>query len=190
MFISPTAAWDGRPCLPALPPASTKRWNCGTATSRVTSARARLKAVGHINGEIATALHGKDASAAGRDRPHHDRRSTARRTRAGSAPTPSWPFRWRRRAPRPPSQRTPLYRYLGGVGAATLPVPMMNIINGGAHADNSVDVQEFMIAPFGAHQVLRSAAHGRGSLPHAEEGAQQEGLLDRGRRRGRLRAQC
>jgi enolase len=48
------------------------------------------------------------------------------------------------------AQRTPLFRYLGGVGACVLPVPMMNIINGGAHADNSVDVQEFMIAPFGA----------------------------------------
>jgi enolase len=48
------------------------------------------------------------------------------------------------------AQRTPLYRYLGGVGANTLPVPMMNIINGGAHADNSVDLQEFMVAPFGA----------------------------------------
>jgi enolase len=48
------------------------------------------------------------------------------------------------------SECTPLYRYLGGVGASVLPVPMMNIINGGAHADNSVDVQEFMIAPFGA----------------------------------------
>jgi enolase len=48
------------------------------------------------------------------------------------------------------AQRTPLYRYLGGVSASILPVPMMNILNGGAHADNSVDVQEFMIAPFGA----------------------------------------
>ena len=48
------------------------------------------------------------------------------------------------------SQQTPLYRYLGGVGACLLPVPMMNILNGGAHADNSVDPQEFMIAPFGA----------------------------------------
>jgi enolase len=45
---------------------------------------------------------------------------------------------------------TPLYRYLGGVNARTLPVPLMNIINGGAHADNSVDLQEFMIAPHGA----------------------------------------
>ena len=48
------------------------------------------------------------------------------------------------------SQDTPLYRYLGGAAASVLPVPMMNILNGGAHADNSVDMQEFMIAPFGA----------------------------------------
>jgi enolase len=47
------------------------------------------------------------------------------------------------------SQQTPLYRYLGGVSACLLPVPMMNILNGGAHADNSVDPQEFMIAPYG-----------------------------------------
>ncbi len=44
----------------------------------------------------------------------------------------------------------PLYRYIGGVNATTLPVPMMNIINGGAHADNNVDIQEFMIVPVGA----------------------------------------
>jgi enolase len=43
----------------------------------------------------------------------------------------------------------PLYRYLGGIGAVTLPVPLMNIINGGAHADNNLDIQEFMIAPAG-----------------------------------------
>ena len=44
----------------------------------------------------------------------------------------------------------PLYRYLGGASARTLPVPMMNILNGGAHADNNVDIQEFMILPVGA----------------------------------------
>ena len=44
----------------------------------------------------------------------------------------------------------PLYRYLGGIGASTLPVPMMNILNGGRHADNTVDLQEFMIMPVGA----------------------------------------
>src|ERR1700733_6040431 len=48
------------------------------------------------------------------------------------------------------SEMTPLYRYLGGVGARVLPVPMMNVINGGAHADSSVDLQEFMLAPIGA----------------------------------------
>ncbi len=48
------------------------------------------------------------------------------------------------------SQGTPLYRYVGGVDAVTLPVPMMNIINGGAHADNPIDIQEFMIMPVGA----------------------------------------
>jgi enolase len=57
--------------------------------------------------------------------------------------------------------KLPLYRYLGGVGASVLPVPMMNILNGGAHADNSVDAQEFMIAPFGAtrfSEALRMGA--------------------------------
>lgn len=48
------------------------------------------------------------------------------------------------------SEATPLYRYLGGVNARVLPVPMMNVINGGAHADSSVDLQEFMIVPVGA----------------------------------------
>ncbi|MBM7494616.1 enolase [Micromonospora luteifusca] len=48
------------------------------------------------------------------------------------------------------AHRQPLYRYVGGVGARLLPVPMMNIINGGAHADNPIDFQEFMIAPVGA----------------------------------------
>ena len=44
----------------------------------------------------------------------------------------------------------PLYRYLGGAGANTLPTPMMNILNGGAHADSNVDFQEFMVMPVGA----------------------------------------
>ena len=45
----------------------------------------------------------------------------------------------------------PLYKYIGGVNSSTLPVPMMNILNGGSHADNKIDIQEFMIMPFGAH---------------------------------------
>src|SRR5205823_13095980 len=58
------------------------------------------------------------------------------------------------------SQQTPLYRYLGGVGACLLPVPMMNILNGGAHADNSVDPQEFMVAPYGASKFSEALRMG------------------------------
>ena len=58
-----------------------------------------------------------------------------------------------------------LYRYVGGVNANTLPIPMMNILNGGSHADNSIDFQEFMIMPVGADQFQRCPAHGRGSFP-------------------------
>ncbi|HLW75655.1 MAG TPA: phosphopyruvate hydratase [Bryobacteraceae bacterium] len=54
----------------------------------------------------------------------------------------------------------PLYRYLGGAGACTLPVPMMNILNGGAHADNSVDPQEFMVVPHGAERFSEALRWG------------------------------
>ena len=54
----------------------------------------------------------------------------------------------------------PLYRYLGGESANLLPVPMMNIINGGAHADNSVDMQEFMILPVGAPSFSEALRYG------------------------------
>jgi enolase len=58
------------------------------------------------------------------------------------------------------SYKMPLYRYLGGVGACLLPVPMMNILNGGAHADNSVDPQEFMIVPYGAEKFAEALRWG------------------------------
>jgi enolase len=58
------------------------------------------------------------------------------------------------------SEMTPLYRYLGGVSANLLPVPLMNILNGGAHADNSVDPQEFMIAPYGASKFSEALRMG------------------------------
>src|ERR1051326_8596135 len=58
------------------------------------------------------------------------------------------------------SQQTPLYRYLGGVSACVLPTPMMNILNGGAHADNSVDPQEFMIVPYGAEKFSEALRWG------------------------------
>jgi enolase len=57
-------------------------------------------------------------------------------------------------------RKLPLYRHLGGAGALTLPVPMMNIINGGAHADNSIDIQEFMILPLGAPSLSEALRYG------------------------------
>jgi enolase len=54
----------------------------------------------------------------------------------------------------------PLYRYLGGINARSLPVPMMNIINGGAHAANNLDIQEFMIIPFGANTIAKAVQMG------------------------------
>jgi enolase len=64
------------------------------------------------------------------------------------------------------SEMTPLYRYLGGVNARVLPVPLMNVINGGAHADSSVDLQEFMIAPIGATRFSEALRMGTETFHH------------------------
>jgi enolase len=106
-------------------------------------------AAGHINGEIAECLHGKDAARqADLDRFMIHLDGTPNKGRLGANAILAVSMAAARAAA--VSQSTPLYRYLGGVGARVLPVPMMNVLNGGAHADNSVDVQEFMIAPYGA----------------------------------------
>ena len=107
------------------------------------------KAAAHINGEIAGSLKGKDAvQQAEIDRTMIALDGTANKGRLGANAILAVSMATARAAAA--ALGTPLYRYLGGVGARILPVPMMNIINGGAHADNSVDLQEFMIAPFGA----------------------------------------
>ena len=107
------------------------------------------KAAAHINQEIAAALAGKDASEqAELDGLLIGLDGTANKSKLGANAILAVSMAAARAAAN--SQGAPLYRYLGGVAASVLPVPMMNIINGGAHADNSVDVQEFMIAPFGA----------------------------------------
>jgi enolase len=106
-------------------------------------------AVSHVNGEIAQALHGKNAAdQAEIDRIMIDLDGTPNKGRLGANAILAVSMAAARAAAS--AQHTPLYRYLGGAGARLLPVPMMNVLNGGAHADNSVDVQEFMIAPFGA----------------------------------------
>jgi enolase len=113
------------------------------------SGKGTLKAASHINGEIATALEGMDAcDQAALDRAMIELDGTNNKARLGANAILAVSMAAARAAA--DAEYTPLYRYLGGVGARTLPVPMMNIINGGAHADSSVDVQEFMVAPFGA----------------------------------------
>ena len=82
-----------------------------------------------------------------------------------------------------------LYRYVGGTSARLLPVPMMNIVNGGVHADNPIDFQEFMIMPVGAPSFSEGAAHGRRGVPDAEEGAARCRAQHQCRRRGRLCAE-
>jgi enolase len=107
------------------------------------------KAAGHVNGEIAAALQGKDAlEQAAIDSILMALDGTPNKGRLGANAILAVSLASARAAAH--SQHAPLYRYLGGVGASILPVPMMNIINGGAHADNSVDLQEFMVVPFGA----------------------------------------
>jgi enolase len=117
------------------------------------------KAAEHINGELAKALHGMDATQQGAlDAAMIALDGTPNKGRLGANALLAISMAAARAAAA--SQRTPLYRYLGGVGANTLPVPMMNIINGGAHADNSVDLQEFMVAPFGATKFSESLRMG------------------------------
>jgi enolase len=70
----------------------------------------------------------------------------------------------------------PLYRYLGGINARTLPVPMMNVINGGAHAANNLDIQEFMIIPFGAKSLSQAIQMGAETFHTLKKILSQKGL--------------
>ena len=70
----------------------------------------------------------------------------------------------------------PLYRYIGGVGASTLPVPMMNILNGGSHADNSIDFQEFMIMPTGASSFSEALRWGTEIFHHLKAVLKKQGF--------------
>ena len=119
-----------------------------------------LKAVKNVNGKIAATLKGMDASdQAGLDAAMLAADGTANKGKLGANAILAVSMASARAAAT--SYGIPLYRYLGGAGACVLPVPMMNIINGGAHADNSVDVQEFMIFPVGApkfSEALRMGA--------------------------------
>ena len=108
-----------------------------------------LNAVQHINVEIAETILGLDASEqAFLDRTLIDLDGTHNKARLGANATLAVSMAVARAAAE--EAGLPLYRYFGGSGGMQLPVPMMNIVNGGAHANNSLDIQEFMVMPVGA----------------------------------------
>ena len=107
------------------------------------------KAVENVNGEIAETIAGADVlDQKGLDQALIDLDGTPNKSRLGANAILGVSLAAARAAAAEESQ--PLWRYLGGEGARVLPVPMMNVLNGGAHADNSVDFQEFMVVPVGA----------------------------------------
>ncbi|MEU3963731.1 phosphopyruvate hydratase [Streptomyces buecherae] len=117
------------------------------------------RAVAHVNGEIAAAVRGRNAAdQAGLDASLITLDGTATKSRLGANAILGVSLATAKAAAA--SCRQPLYRYLGGAEAHLLPLPMMNIVNGGAHADNSLDFQEFMIAPVGAETFIEAVRMG------------------------------
>lgn len=118
-----------------------------------------LKAVEHVNTEIRESLLGLE----GREQSSIDRRlidldGTPTKARLGANAILAVSMALAKAAAN--EMGLPLYRHLGGNGNLTMPVPMMNIINGGAHADNSIDLQEFMIVPVGASSLTEAVRYG------------------------------
>ena len=117
------------------------------------------KAVEAVNGEIAKALKGKDVEdQRGLDQLLRDLDGTATKKRLGANAILGVSLAAAKAAAA--AHKLPLYRYLGGAEATLLPVPMMNILNGGVHADNPIDFQEFMIAPVGAASIAEAVRMG------------------------------
>jgi enolase len=118
-----------------------------------------MKAVDAVNGEIFDALSGMDAlEQEAIDRTMLTLDGTANKSRLGANALLGVSLAVAKAAAA--DLRLPLYRYVGGVHARILPVPLMNVINGGAHADNPLDMQEFMIAPHGAASLAEAVRIG------------------------------
>jgi enolase len=118
-----------------------------------------LKACEHINTEISEAIMGLDANEqAFLDRTLIDLDGTDNKARLGANATLAVSMAVAKAAAE--ESGLPLYRYFGGSGAMQMPVPMMNVINGGAHADNNLDLQEFMIIPIGAPSFREAVRYG------------------------------
>ncbi len=134
-----------------------------------------LRAVEHVNTEISEAIMGLDSTEQGFiDKTLIDLDGTENKSRLGANATLAVSMAVAKAAA--DECGLPLYRYFGGSGAMQMPVPMMNIINGGAHANNSLDMQEFMIVPVGA-QSFRDALRCGAEVFHALKGLlQQRGM--------------
>jgi len=118
-----------------------------------------LKAVEHINTEISEAVLGLDASEQSfLDKTLIDLDGTENKSRLGANAMLAVSIAVARAAAE--ESGLPLYRYFGGMNACQLPVPMMNVINGGAHANNNLDLQEFMIIPVGAPSFREALRYG------------------------------
>jgi len=118
-----------------------------------------LRAVAHINGPIRGASLGLDPQEQGAlDAKLIAADGTETKSKLGANAILAVSLAAAHAAAR--DRKLPLYRYLGGDGDLIMPVPMMNIINGGAHADNSVDIQEFMILPLGAPTLAEALRYG------------------------------
>jgi enolase len=134
-----------------------------------------LKAVAGVNGEIASAVKGLDpADQAALDRVLIDLDGTSGKSRLGANAVLGCSLAAAKAAASEAS--VPLYRWLGGEGARTLPVPLMNVINGGAHADNRLDVQEFMVVPAGAESYSDGLRIGTEVFHHLKAVLQERGL--------------
>ena len=132
------------------------------------------KAVENVNGEIATAVHGQDAaSQAALDRMLISLDGTPNKSRLGANAMLAVSLAAAQASAA--EQRLPLWRYLGGETAHILPVPMMNVLNGGAHADNAVDFQEFMIVPVGARTFSEALRMGSEVFHHLKKTLHDEG---------------
>ncbi len=118
-----------------------------------------LEAVAAVNGEIAETIIGFDATdQIGIDRTMMELDGTPNKSRLGANAILGVSLAVAKAAAEVTGQ--PLFRYVGGTAARVLPVPMMNIINGGAHADNPIDIQEFMIMPVGAANIREAVRMG------------------------------
>ncbi|MEC9406189.1 MAG: phosphopyruvate hydratase [Pseudomonadota bacterium] len=117
------------------------------------------KAVDNVNGELSKLLVGRDAlDQAGLDQAMIEADGTENKSRLGANALLAVSMATAHAAAK--SQGVPLYRYLGGDQATGMPVPMMNVINGGEHADNNVDIQEFMLMPVGAPSISEAIRYG------------------------------